>query len=350
MRVFLLFIDGWGLGEADPASNPLLSARLPHLTALLGGRLPLAASLPLAGPPAWAVPTDARLGVPGLPQSATGQTTILTGQNAPLHIGRHLNGYPTPRLKTLLREHSLFKQVAASGRRATFLNAYRPVFFQAEPALRQEFAAGGGLAAAPPAPVSSAALQAEIAQVRCLTGGKAPRRAAGRPDRPARYRPSASTVAVLAAGLPFRSLDDALRGNAVYHDITLWTLRERGFDVPLVDPAKAGRIAARVSAGYDFTMYEHFLTDLVGHSQDHGRAVRVLETLDAFIGGLLAELDGSRTLLLITSDHGNIEDLSVKTHTTNPVPTLLVGAGARQAAQRIADLTDIAPAVRAALA
>ena len=29
-------------------------------------------------------------------------------------------------------------------------------------------------------------------------------------------------------------------------------------------------------------------------------------------------------MVIITSDHGNIEDVSVKTHTSNPVPTIIV--------------------------
>ena len=73
--VLLLFVDGVGLGERDPDKNPLLRARL--------RRLRVAQGLPPPDPTGLLVPTDACMGVPGLPQSATGQTAILAGVNAP---------------------------------------------------------------------------------------------------------------------------------------------------------------------------------------------------------------------------------------------------------------------------
>jgi len=76
--------------------------------------------------------------------------------------------------------------------------------------------------------------------------------------------------------------------------------------------------------------------------------VSVLETLDAMISGILRAFDAARTLLLITSDHGNIEDLSVKTHTRHPVPLVVGGAGSSKFAGRFgpgADLTDVCPAL-----
>jgi bisphosphoglycerate-independent phosphoglycerate mutase (AlkP superfamily) len=76
-------------------------------------------------------------------------------------------------------------------------------------------------------------------------------------------------------------------------------------------------------------------------------AIRLLETLDRVIGGLLEETARSNLLVLITSDHGNLEDLSHRGHTRNPVPTLLIGPRERRVrfASGIKDLTDIAPAV-----
>jgi 2,3-bisphosphoglycerate-independent phosphoglycerate mutase len=85
MGVLLLFVDGLGLGRPDPETNPLVRARL--------GRLRLVHGAPASDPAATLVSTDACLGVPGLPQSATGQTSILAGLNAPAAVGRHINGY-----------------------------------------------------------------------------------------------------------------------------------------------------------------------------------------------------------------------------------------------------------------
>src|SRR5512136_2665896 len=116
MGVLLLFVDGLGLGPPDPDVNPLVRARL--------SRLRLFQCAPAQEPSATLVPTDACLGVPGLPQSATGQASILAGLNAPAAVGRHINGYCTKSLAALLDGHSLFNRVQAHGGTATFANAY----------------------------------------------------------------------------------------------------------------------------------------------------------------------------------------------------------------------------------
>ena len=67
--------------------------------------------------------------------------------------------------------------------------------------------------------------------------------------------------------------------------------------------------------------------------------------LDAMLGAALAELDLTCTTVIIISDHGNLEDLSVKTHTLNPVPGLLIGAGAARLARAIRSLLDVTPAI-----
>lgn len=301
MGVFLLFVDGVGLGANAP-ENPLVAARMPALRSLLGGRPLTRESVPYEAEGVCAVATDPRLDVPGIPQSATGQTAIFTGQNAARAIGRHLHAYPTPNLKAILEEHSVFKQVHARGLKATFLNAFRPAFFEWV--------------------------------------------AAGRPTlKDKRYRPSASTLAALAGGLhTFRTMEQLRQGEAVGFDIDHAVMREMGYDLEPVSPEEAGRRAAAVAGATHFTLYEHFLTDKAGHSQDPAEAATVLERLDRFLGGVLAHLPASVTLI-ITSDHGNIEDLATKSHTMNDVATIIKGPGAERAALRIRSLTDILPAV-----
>jgi len=49
--------------------------------------------------------------------------------------------------------------------------------------------------------------------------------------------------------------------------------------------------------------------------------------------------------VILTSDHGNIEDLSVRGHTRNPALTLLWGQGARKTAQTLNSLLDVTPAI-----
>ncbi len=126
LRTFLVFVDGLGWGGRDPAINPQLT---------YGGRffqLPDSASgepVPVAVD-GWAQPIDAVLGVPGVPQSATGQTTLLSGINSQGVLGKHLTGFPNEKLRDILLEHSVLKSVTELGQKAAFLNAFRPRFWE----------------------------------------------------------------------------------------------------------------------------------------------------------------------------------------------------------------------------
>jgi 2,3-bisphosphoglycerate-independent phosphoglycerate mutase len=74
----------------------------------------------------------------------------------------------------------------------------------------------------------------------------------------------------------------------------------------------------------------------------------VLGKLDQLFHGLLQHLDFDNTTLVITSDHGNIEDMSTKTHTNNPVPLIAMGASASYF-KDVTDLTGVTPAIISAL-
>jgi hypothetical protein len=236
--------------------------------------------------------TDARLGVDGLPQSATGQTAILTGVNAAKLIGRHLHGYPSPRLKQALAEHSVYKKLIALDRSVTFANAYTASYV----------------------------------------------------DKPPRFI-SATTVAAQTAGVRLRMLEDLQEGCAVSHDFTNRFLIERGFEVEMCTPEAAGKRLAGLAASHDFTLYEHFITDRIGHAQRDDLARKHLIDLTRFVRAVLEASDLSRQTVILTSDHGNIEDLSTRSHTLNPVATLAFGRASRQIASRVRSLTDVTPAI-----
>ncbi len=287
MSVLMIFVDGVGIGDNNPATNPLARARTTHLRAACG-RI----EGPMSRAGALVVPTEAALGVAGLPQSATGQTALLTGINAARQVGRHVHGFCTRALAGILENRSLFARVSQGGGRATFANAYTPEFFRGE-----------------------------------------------------RRFLSVTTVAMRQAGLAFRGLGDLERGEAVYHDITNRGLRERGYGLPEISPEEAGRRLADLALSHDFTMYEHFQTDQAGHRRDMDRGVALLERLDFLVDAVLAASDSAELLVVVTSDHGNLEDLTTRTHTRNPVPTLLWGAGREAVAAEIRTLTDIAPAL-----
>jgi len=246
------------------------------------------------------IPLEATLGVPGLPQSATGQTALLTGVNAARELGHHKQGFPNAQLRHILRQGSVLKMVREMGKSAAFINAFRPAFF----AFRTE----------------------DIIS-----------------------RLSVTTVANWAAGLPFFSLEDILGGRAIYQDFTNRDLIDRGFTMPVYTPRQAGRIFAGCAERYDFVLYEYFRTDHAGHAQNMAQAGDELRKLDLFLQTVLSCLDLERTLLVVTSDHGNIEDLSVRTHTMNRVPALLWGRGAGHFADGCQSIVDVVPLIRRAL-
>lgn len=292
-KVLLIFIDGLGLGEDDAAVNPLVRFD-PSFFRRLFGR-PLTNKLGrIIGDEVCLVPTDASLGVEGLPQSATGQTAIFTGINAPRRLGRHILGFPGPSLAAIIAAHGIMGELAAAGCRVTSANMYTDNYFELV-AKRQR-------------------------------------------------RHSASTLTILGAGLPLRSSAEMAAGEAVYQDITNAMLPEFGVTgVPVVSPDVAGKRLAALAGRHHFTLFEYFQTDRRGHKVDWAEAAKIVGVLDGFLAAV--QQAAGDVLTVITSDHGNFEDLSRKTHTLNPVPTILFGPGCRQAAAGIRDLTDIKPAI-----
>jgi 2,3-bisphosphoglycerate-independent phosphoglycerate mutase len=286
-RTLLIFVDGLGIGTRG-AHNPL--------DALGDKAAPLAVFAdeePLLPHEGLLARTDACLGVEGRPQSASGQTTILTGINAPALLGYHKQGFPNEALREIICEHSIFLQLQrARIEPNTFANAYTPRFFQTRP----------------------------------------------------RWV-SATTVAVEAAGMRFRQLEDLQRGQAVYQDFTNRLVIEAGFDVDERTPEQAAEVLAALVASHRFTLYEYFITDRVGHAQDLEAALAVLSNLAQFVRAVLARVDLSCTTVILTSDHGNIEDLSIRNHTRNFVPTLAWGAGRVEVQRRVRTLADITPAI-----
>lgn len=289
-RVILIFIDGLGLGSRDNTKNPCAGKNLKLLSCFDNGN----ESLPIAGG-GLLIPTEATLGVGGLPQSATGQTTLLTGVNCSQLLGRHLPGYPNERLREVLRELSVLKQVKELGLRSAFINAYRPIFFK----LKEK----------------------------------------------TQWRLSTTTVATLAADIPFFKVTDIPRGKSIYHDFTNESLISRGFSLPLFSSQEAAHILAKVSKTFHLTLYEYFLTDRAGHSNNMEMATREIEKLDSFLSALLEEVDLDKNLIILTSDHGNIEDLSTITHTRNKVMTILWGRGTERIFNQIHSIEDISPII-----
>ncbi|MGQ9567137.1 MAG: metalloenzyme [Anaerolineae bacterium] len=294
MGLLFVFLDGVGLGPAGD-HNPLARESAPYLQDLLSGPLTLEHVGQRDGVILRAL--DATLGIPGLPQSATGQTTLFTGANAAALVGGHLSAYPGPRLRDLIAARSLLKRAVARGYRATFANGFSAWYWQR------------------------------------LEAGE--------------LRHSASTLTALAAGLPLRTEADVREGQALFWDVTHAYVRTWVPGVPPRTPAEAAQVLLRLARRHDLVLFESFLWDLVGHRRVPLPEADAVALLDQFLGAL-AEGLGPGDTLVVTSDHGNFEDARRRIHTENPVPLLAMGA-ASGCFREVGSLVEVAGAILRAL-
>lgn len=296
-RVIFLFLDGVGLGSDDPTINPLAAAHYPTLAALMDGHPLTAASGRMTTVQAELIPTDAHLGIPGRPQSATGQAAIVTGANVPARLGRHYGPRPNQAVRDAIDEGSIFSRLGERGQRSFFCNAYPEGFFAAV-------------------------------------------------DRGKRLL-SAIPYAVTQAGQTLPDHKDLLAGRALSADFTGegWRTQLGYADAPVYPPQEAGRKLWALSQPHHFVFFEHWMTDILGHRQAHAEAVANFQVIDGFLAGLMAAADLAQTSIIVAADHGNIEDCSHRAHTENPALTLLLGAGRAEMAGKIRRLDDLAPAI-----
>ena len=298
MRLLFIFLDGIGLGENDPETNPFARARMPNLNRLLEGRSLLRDAAPFQGEYASLLAVDAAVGVHGLPQSATGQAILLTGINIPAELGYHYGPKPNPEVAAYLKEATLFSRFTKEGRKAALLNAYPPRYFDG------------------------------------IDSGK--------------RLYSSIPWAVINAGLPLFRHPDLFAGHALSADFTGegWRTMLGFSEAPVMGAAQAGAKLAALAKMYDFSLFEYWASDYAGHKQQMDNAISLMETFDEVLGGLTEAWDDDG-LILVTSDHGNMDDLSTRKHTAAHVPALVIGEKtARNAFTRdLKDLTDIAPAI-----
>ncbi|MCB2206042.1 alkaline phosphatase family protein [bacterium] len=300
-RVLLVFLDGVGLGVRDPGRNPLFAAPMSFLRSLLGD-LPSLGRRHVESPSALCIPADANLGVAGLPQSGTGQSTLYTGMNTARIIKQHFGPYLYSTLKPVVAEHNVFTQLSSNGNALSvaLANAFPQRFFD------------------------------------YLEG---PRR-----------RMVAGMFAAIAAEVPFRDIDDLKNGRAVSTDITAERWAAIGHpDAPVITPFEAGSVLADVAAQHDFTLFEYFMTDKAGHDKSPEFAVATLSDVDELLRGVYENIDPAQTLVIVTSDHGNVEEIGIKTHTRHPVPVLFFGNRGEFPVRSITSISHLVPAIRSFL-
>ena len=265
MSVLFVFVDGLGIAPQGPG-NPLTRVKEPPLGLLCGNE---AAGFRL-------IEADACLGIEGVPQSATGGTALFTGVNAPKAVGRHVQALPNTQLRRIIARNGLLRRARERGASVGFANTYTPRFF--------------------------------------MRGRN-------------RIR-SVTTVTAESAGLRLNRLEDLVEGRAVYRDYTNAIIAEQGHDVARLDPEEAGGRLGKLARAKDLLVYEFFQTDHVGHRGTAEEAFEVLADLNRFLQAALRHIDPDVDTFILSSDHGNVEDMETSAHTKNPVPILLYGKDA----------------------
>lgn len=290
--VLFLFLDGVGLGDDDPDINPLVAADLPTIRDGVGG-VPDRHAPAVASSGRVFRALDAGMGYDGLPQSATGQTALLTGRNAAETMNGHYGPWPGPSLRALLERDTLFHDAQDAGG-AALANVYPPPAFA--------------------------------------------------PTERRRARPNAPRFAAHAAGVPMRDLACYRGGRAVSADLDGAFLRTFDASLSPMGPEGSARVLVGMAREHRFTFVDLWLTDRFGHARDFLAAKSFLERFDVTLGAVLEQ--ASDLTVVVTSDHGNVEDLGTKGHTYNRVPLLAFGPRADAFAEA-RTLMDVAQAVRA---
>ncbi len=300
-RILFVFLDGVGLGPST-ATNPLATATWSAFERMAHGQPWAQPFDPVCSDRHVVRPIDATLGIEGLPQSGTGQATLFSGVNGAALVGRHFGPFPHSATHEVLDTNNLFHRVHAlladSSQPAAFANAYPPQFFD------------------------------RIQQ---------------------RGRWTVTTRCCHTAGVDVRGLADVRNGRALTAELTGDAWRTRlDLEVPILTEAEAGARLAALHREHALTLFEYFLTDKVGHGRLDTSPTHILRGLDQFFGALLDTLNPEHETLVVTSDHGNLEDTERRTHTRNPVP-LIVRGWAAPYFQEATSIADVTPCIVTAL-
>lgn len=278
LKVIFLFVDGVGLRE-PAADNPVNVEVCPTLCRLIAHH---------------AKPIDACLGVEGIPQSATGQSTMFTGVNCSAAVGHHCEGFPGPELRRIIEDDNLFLELKRRGKKVRFADAY-------------------------------------------LVGSA--------DELCARRFKSVTTVMALTTPEVISTADDLMHDRALMQDLTRETIQDGYPDIPVIVPQRAAEHLFRIARVNDFTLYEFFQTDVSGHAMDYARACNVLRLYDKFLGSLVRLVEVAGITLVMTADHGNIESVNDRGHTRNPVPFITLGPCEHFLRDKVNSLVDVTPAL-----
>ena len=113
----------------------------------------------------------------------------------------------------------------------------------------------------------------------------------------------------------------------------------------------AAAVTEAIESGkYDFILVNFANPDMVGHTGDLAATIKALEAVDVALGQISGALRESKGALIVTSDHGNCEQMKDENgkpftaHTTNPVPLYYANyAGPEQPLRSGGRICDVAP-------
>lgn len=294
-HILLLFLDGVGIGNKDYDWNPFFKYGFKTFTDNFG-TIPHLENQSLSNGKIFLSGIDASMGVEGLPQSGTGQTSIFCGVKAPQIINQHFGPFPYSTLIPIIQEQNIFKYFLDREEKVTFANAYPQVFFD------------------------------------YINSGK--------------KRLSVTTLSCNLNGMRLNGYDDVVKGTALTAEITnaRWNTK-LGYTLPIISANEAAENLLKISYQNSFTAFEYFLTDHLGHGRYDEDTEATLRILDEFLLTIFTQFNEEKLSIILCSDHGNIEDLSVKTHTKNPSLLITAGSNAKKISESISDLSDIKHAI-----
>jgi 2,3-bisphosphoglycerate-independent phosphoglycerate mutase len=290
----LIFLDGVGIGQNDPSINPFIKKKFKFLEEVFDGT-PNIDNQEFSTKGKYLFPVDANMGVEGLPQSGTGQTSIFCGVNAPEIIGKHFGPYPYSTLKPIIEKENIFIPFQERGLKVSFANAFPKLFF--------DYVNSG------------------------------------------RKRLNVTTLMALHSNVEMLDVDDIHARKGISADITnrRWNTKMK-YDIPIISPEEAANRLINITAENNFTLFEYFFTDHLGHGRNKEDFDILLDDLDRFLFKIISNIPEDTTLL-ICSDHGNLENIGVKGHTNNPTLAITAGYGALQLKNNIKDLSNIKSAI-----
>ena len=135
-------------------------------------------------------------------------------------------------------------------------------------------------------------------------------------------------------------------------DVRVPSLKGIPFDqVPELSLAKvAEKVIAGIKQEYDLIVTNFANGDVIGHTANRDAKIKCAELVDHHLGEVVDEALGAGYVVLVTADHGNLEELFTEdgtphvSHTTNPVQFILIDPHSDSAIQlRDGKLADVAP-------